>query len=76
MSDDNQGCLPQQTQSVGAPCIETESTEPSGRFPNTNLAVWAEASEISVYQLSHAADFSPPHRDSTPTHGQTQQEIR
>ena len=36
------------------------------------LPVWVEASEISVYQLSHATDFSPPHHDSTPPHPPTQ----
>jgi hypothetical protein len=56
-----------ETQTVGAPCIETKSTEPSKHSMGTNLTVWTEASEISVYRLSHAADFSPPHHDSTPT---------
>ena len=47
-------------------CVETKSTEPSKRFSDTNLTVWIEASEISVYKLSHAADFSRRTCYSTP----------
>ena len=37
-----------------------KSTEPSKRFLDTNLTVWTEASEISVFQISISADFSQP----------------
>jgi hypothetical protein len=39
----------------------------SQTLPDYTLTVLIEASEISVYKLSHAADFSPPQPYSTPT---------
>ena len=75
MSDDDRGCLSQETQSIGAPCLETESTEPSKRLLGTNLTVRTKASEISVYQLSHAADFSRRTIILPPPLAQRQQQI-
>ena len=75
MPDDKQGLI-EETKSIGALCVETKSTEPSKRFLDTNLTVRNEASEISVFQISHAADFSRRTGILPPSYPQWQQEIR
>jgi hypothetical protein len=55
--------------------VKTKSTEPSKRFL-VELTVRTEAPEISVYQWSHAADFSQPHRHCTPVLLSLQPQIR